>query len=108
MIEISIGLKPSSGATGVLRENPQGGGVFIHCFESRLAEIKTPPPSVFFFFPQNIKLRISSQAEGNNKRNKLKHTITSMFSGDSPKFVEASGIQLLCPYCHHKFRAPQG
>ena len=31
-----------------------------------------------------------------------------MFSGDSPKFVEASGVQLLCPYCHHKFRAPQG
>ena len=31
-----------------------------------------------------------------------------MFSGDSPKFVEASGVQLLCPYCHYKFRAPEG
>ena len=91
--------------TGVLRENPQGGGVFIHCFEFRLAEIKTPPPSVFFS-SQNMKRRISSQAEGNNKRNKLKQTVTSMFSGDSPKFVEASGVQLLFPYCHHKLQAP--
>ena len=25
-----------------------------------------------------------------------------------PKFVEAPGTQLLCPYCQRKFRAPQG
>ena len=30
-------------STGVVRENPQGGGVFIHQFYLRLAEIKTPP-----------------------------------------------------------------
>ena len=30
--------------TGVLRENPQGGGVFIHPFNVGLTEIKTPPP----------------------------------------------------------------
>ena len=30
---------------GVVRENPQGGGVFIHLFQMRLAEIKTPPKS---------------------------------------------------------------
>ena len=29
--------------TGAIRENPQGGGVFIHPFNVRLAEIKTPP-----------------------------------------------------------------
>ena len=29
--------------SGVSRENPQGGGVFIHHILLRLAEIKTPP-----------------------------------------------------------------
>ena len=31
-----------------------------------------------------------------------------MFRSDCPKFVEAPGVQLVCPYCGHKFRAPQG
>ena len=34
--------------TGVLRENPQGGGVFFHHFQLRLAEKKTPPLSLHF------------------------------------------------------------
>ena len=28
----------------VIREKPQGGGVFIHLFHLSLAKIKTPPP----------------------------------------------------------------
>ena len=31
-----------------------------------------------------------------------------MFGIQGPKFVEAVGTQLICPYCRHKFRAPQG
>ena len=27
---------------------------------------------------------------------------------EGPKFVEACGIQLVCPYCRRKFKAPQG
>ena len=38
-------------STGVSRENPQGGGVFIHHFLLRLAEIKTPPQE------KNLKIR---------------------------------------------------
>ena len=43
-----------------------------------------------------------------SKRPKLQQSITSMFDRTRPKFVETSGTQLLCPYCGHKFRAPQG
>ena len=32
-------------SAGVVRENPQGGGVFIHPFPKRLAKMKTPPKS---------------------------------------------------------------
>ena len=42
------------------------------------------------------------------KRQKLQQSITNMFGLIGPKFVEVAGVQLLCPYCHHKFRAPQG
>ena len=42
------------------------------------------------------------------KRRKLQQTITSMFQATGPEFVEAPGLQLVCPYCHHKFKAPQG
>ena len=31
-----------------------------------------------------------------------------MFRKVGPKFVEAVGVQLICPYCERKFRAPQG
>ena len=31
-----------------------------------------------------------------------------MLQGTGPKFVEATGKQLVCPYCQYKFRAPQG
>ena len=43
-----------------------------------------------------------------NKKPKLQQTITSMFTGDLPTFVEAVGVQLQCPYCNRKLRAPQG
>ena len=42
------------------------------------------------------------------KQVKVQRTITSMFRADGPKFVETTGVQLVCPYCGHKFRAPQG
>ena len=42
------------------------------------------------------------------KRQKLQQSITNMFGRIGPKFVEVVGVQLLCPYCHRKFRAPQG
>ena len=42
------------------------------------------------------------------KRPKLQQSITSMFGASEPKFVEVLGVQLACPYCHRKFRAPQG
>ena len=42
------------------------------------------------------------------KRPKLLQSIKSMFSVSGPKFVEALGTQLLCPYCQCKFRVPQG
>ena len=42
------------------------------------------------------------------KRQKLQQSITNMLGLIGPKFVEVAGVQLLCPYCHHKFRAPQG
>ena len=42
------------------------------------------------------------------KRPKIQQSITNMFSGVGPKFTEVVGVQLLCPYCGHKFRAPQG
>ena len=42
------------------------------------------------------------------KRRKIQQSITSLFFGTGPKFVEASEKQLLCPYCHHKFLAPHG
>ena len=35
--------------TGVFRKKPQGGGAFFQHFQLRLAEIKAPPTSVFFF-----------------------------------------------------------
>ena len=41
-------------------------------------------------------------------RNKVQRTLTSMFNQGGPKFVEVNGVQLVCPYCNHKFRAPQG
>ena len=31
-----------------------------------------------------------------------------MLQGIGPKFVEATGKQLVCPYCQYKFRTPQG
>ena len=31
-----------------------------------------------------------------------------MLQGIGPKFVEATGKQLVSPYCQYKFRAPQG
>ena len=43
-----------------------------------------------------------------SKRAKVQQSITSMFHGIGPRFVEASGTQVVCPYCQHKFRAPQG
>ena len=52
--------------------------------------------------------RIIVENEKPEKRAKLQQTITSMFHAGGPKFVEAAGVQLVCPYCHHKFRAPQG
>ena len=42
------------------------------------------------------------------KRPKIQQSITKMFSGVGLKFTEVVGVQLLCPYCGHKFRAPQG
>ena len=42
------------------------------------------------------------------KRPKVQQSLTNMFSREGPKFVEVVGVQLLCPYCHRKFRAPQG
>ena len=42
------------------------------------------------------------------KRIKLQQTLTSMFKGKGPKFVEACGVQLVCPYCQRKFLAKQG
>ena len=42
------------------------------------------------------------------KRPKVQQSLTNMFSRKGPKFVEVVGVQLLCPYCHRKFRAPQG
>ena len=43
-----------------------------------------------------------------SKRVKLQQTLTSMFKVEGPKFVEACGVQLVCPYCQRKFKAPQG
>ena len=31
-----------------------------------------------------------------------------MFTREGPKFVQIVGVQILCPYCHKKFKAPQG
>ena len=42
------------------------------------------------------------------KRPKVQQAITNMFTREGPKFVEVVGVQLLCPYCHKKFKAPQG
>ena len=42
------------------------------------------------------------------KRPRLQQSIDSMFRKVGPKFVEAVGVQLICPYCERKFRAPQG
>ena len=43
-----------------------------------------------------------------NKRQKPQQNLTSMFRPGEPKFVEVTGVQLSCPYCNLKFRAPQG
>ena len=43
-----------------------------------------------------------------DKRLKIQRIITSMSGVQDPKFVEISGLQLICPYCNHKFRPPQG
>ena len=43
-----------------------------------------------------------------NKRLKIQPVITSMSGVQGPKFVEVSGLQLIYPYCNHKFRPPQG
>ena len=43
-----------------------------------------------------------------SKRVKLQQSITTMFKMEGPKFVEACGVQLVCPYCRRKFKAPQG
>ena len=43
-----------------------------------------------------------------SKHPKIQQSITSMFFSAGPKFVETIGKQLLCPYCGHKFRVPQG
>ena len=42
------------------------------------------------------------------KRPKLQQYLLSMFNLLGPKFVEAPGTQLVCPYFQHKFRAGQG
>ena len=44
----------------------------------------------------------------NNKCVKIQRTLTSMFGLAGPEFTEVRGVQLICPYCHRKFRAPQG
>ena len=41
--------------TGVFRKNPQVGVVFFHHFQLRLAEKKTPPPSLLFSKMKKIK-----------------------------------------------------
>ena len=43
-----------------------------------------------------------------SKRVKLQQSITTMCKMEGPKFVEACGVQLVCPYCRRKFKAPQG
>ena len=42
-----------------------------------------------------------------SKRVKLQQSITSMFKMEGPKFVEACGVQLVCPYYRRKVKAPQ-
>ena len=55
-----------------------------------------------------MKRRLLCENDRQSKQVKIQRTITSMFRSDCPKFVEATGVQLICPYCGHKFRAPQG
>ena len=33
---------------------------------------------------------------------------TNNYMNVSGRLAEAPGLQLVCPYCHHKFKAPQG
>ena len=91
---------------GFSRKAPGGWGFFSPIF-LRLAKKKAPTHQVFFrkIMKRNFCI-IENDEQG--KRRKLQQTITSMFQATGPEFVEAPGLQLVCPYCHHKFKAPQG
>ena len=55
-----------------------------------------------------MELKSEVAGERPSKRPKLQQSITSLFHSIGPRFVEAIGTQLVCPYCQRKFRAPQG
>ena len=89
-----------------------GGWDFYLWFWVRLAQIKVPPRNFHFFGSffrfWNMDPKSQTTMARPSKRPKLQQSITSMLQGIGPKFVEATGKQLVCPYCQYKFRAPQG
>ena len=55
-----------------------------------------------------MKRNLVLKNDRQTRKPKVQRTLTSMFGIEGPKFIEAVGTQLICPYCRHKFRAPQG
>ena len=55
-----------------------------------------------------MKRNLEAKNDRQPRKPKVQRSLTSMFGIQGPKFVEAIGTLLICPYCRHKFRAPQG
>ena len=94
-----------------LGKSPRGMGL-LFVFLSEASPNKNPTSNFHFFGSffrfWNMDPKSQTTMARPSKRPKLQQSITSMLQGIGPKFVEATGKQLVCPYCQYKFRAPQG
>ena len=49
-----------------------------------------------------MKRNLEAKNDRQPRKPKVQRSLTSMFGIQGPKFVEAIGTQLICPYCRHQ------
>ena len=93
--------------SGISRKAPGGWGFYL-AFLTEASLNKNPTPVNFLKNNRMKRIIPRVQNDVSGKPPKIQRTITSMLGRNGPEFVETTGTQLQCPYCSHKFRAPQG